>query len=380
MLSEGWDANNVTHILGLRAFGSQLLCEQVVGRALRRLDYTVNPETGMLDPEYADIYGVPFSVIPFKGRPKDQPAVVDDTPRNHVKADPRRARYEIRFPVVEGYAFALRRNLIKADVGKMEKLMLEPDQNPRAVFVKPQVGINLGGPTGGAGFEAELQDREAYYASVHLQTIKFEITRQLVAALTEGVAGAEPKLKLRSRHQLFPQVMRLVDEYVARKVDWRGSDPCERGLETYAGRLVERLVTATQPNDEQGEPPLLPILNRYKPIGSTKDVDFKTKRPCHPTNRSHIDQVVLDTATWEKSASFHLEASKAVKFYARNDHLELAIPYEYYGVSHVYLPDFVVRLANDTTLLLEIKGYEDDQDRAKHQAANRWVAAVNHWG
>src|SRR5439155_8341567 len=69
MLTEGWDANNVTHILGVRAFASQLLCEQVVGRALRRMDYTPDSQTGLLTEEYADVYGIPFSVIPFKGRP-----------------------------------------------------------------------------------------------------------------------------------------------------------------------------------------------------------------------------------------------------------------------------------------------------------------------
>src|SRR6059036_3700931 len=116
MLTEGWDANTVTHILGVRAFGSQLLCEQVVGRGLRRMDYVPDPETGLLAEEYVDVYGIPFSVIPFKGRPtsKSEP---DDRPPNHVRAlDDRRREMEIRFPVVEGYAFALRHNLIRCDV------------------------------------------------------------------------------------------------------------------------------------------------------------------------------------------------------------------------------------------------------------------------
>src|SRR5690606_7783037 len=111
MLNEGWDANNVTHILGLRAFGSQLLCEQVVGRGLRRMDYTPDPETGRLTEEYVDIYGVPFSLIPFKGRKAGQPTTEQDRPKNHVKALPERKELEIKFPIVEGYAFALKRNL-----------------------------------------------------------------------------------------------------------------------------------------------------------------------------------------------------------------------------------------------------------------------------
>jgi type III restriction enzyme len=383
MLTEGWDANNVTHILGLRAFTSQLLCEQVVGRGLRRMDYTVDPETGMLTEEYVDIYGIPFSVIPFKGRPT-KAAVPEDKPKNHVHAMPERQDFEIRFPVVENYVVALKQNLIKADIEKMEVLVLTPDKTPTAVFVKPQVGYQYGHPSLSGGFQTQLQDREEYYRSVHLQTIKFEIARQVAWALTEGTGNGDAKLRLRSRHQLFPQIYRLVDAYVNRKVDWRHCHPCELGLEKYATLTAERLLSAIEPNDEQGEPPLLPILNRYKPIGSTSEVNFKTTRPCHATVRSHLNQVVLDTETWEQSAAFYLEKmaadSTGVAFYGRNDHLEFTIPYEYFGVNHAYVPDYVVRFDNGATVILEIKGFEDDQDRAKHQAAKRWVSAVNHWG
>jgi len=144
--------------------------------------------------------------------------------------------------------------------------------------------------------------------------------------------------------------------------------------------LPELIETArTRPlTVEKGEPLLLPILDSYKPIGSMEEVNFKTTRPCYPTTRSHINQVVADTNTWEQSAAFRLEQAKVV--YVRNDHLEFVIPYEYLGVSHAYVPDFLVRLSPDLTLALEIKGYEDDQDRAKHQAARRWVSAVNNWG
>ena len=136
MLNEGWDANNVTHILGLRAFTSQLLCEQVVGRGLRRMNYTPDPETGLLTEEYVDVYGIPFSVIPFKGRPKNK-REPDDKPKNHVRAMPEREKdFEIRFPIVEGYVFALQKDEIKADIKAIEPLILEPEYTPTAVFVK----------------------------------------------------------------------------------------------------------------------------------------------------------------------------------------------------------------------------------------------------
>ena len=182
MLNEGWDANNVTHILGLRAFESQLLCEQVVGRGLRRMDYTPDPQTGLLTEEYVDIYGIPFSVIPYKGRPTQAKAPVDK-PKNHVHAMPEREQLEIRFPVVESYIFALKKNLIKADVANMDELRIEPSQEPTAVFVKPRVGYELGEPTLFGPGDFENQDRGEFYANSHIQQIKFQISRRVVDGL-----------------------------------------------------------------------------------------------------------------------------------------------------------------------------------------------------
>lgn len=384
MLTEGWDANNVTHILGVRAFGSQLLCEQVVGRGLRRMDYVPDPATGLLTEEYVDVYGIPFSVIPFKGRPVKS-APPDDRPKNHVRALAERKALEMRYPVVEGYAFALRKNLIRCDVGSLNPLLIEPNREPTATFVRPTVGYQEGTPSmHSSPFQFVEQDRDEYYRDTHLQTIEFQITRMIVEQLTGNGAGGNDRrrrvLGLQSRHQLFPQVFRYVDEYVRRKVNFNGCDPCELGLEKYVTRMVERLRDGIVPDDSEGEPPLMPILNRYKPMGTTAEVDFKTTRPCHATMKSHIDQVVLDNLLWEASAAFRLESSEAVQFYARNDHLGLTIPYEYMGIDHAYEPDFLVRLANGVTAIVEIKGYEDDQVQAKHTAAKRWIAAVNNWG
>ena len=282
MLNEGWDANNVTHILGLRAFSSQLLCEQVVGRGLRRMNYTPDPATGLLTEEYVDVYGIPFSVIPFKGRPKNKREPIDK-PKNHVRAMPERVDFEIRFPVVEGYVFALQKDEIKADIKAIEPLILEPEQTPTAVFVKSTAGYEIGLSTTLRPGPAILQDREEYYKSTHLQAIKFEICRRIITALVgdsenQPDPNSNPKLRLQSRHRLFPQVFRLVNRYVDTQVDFRNCHPCELGQEKYVIRIVERLIAAIQPNETQGEIPLMPILNRYKPIGSSSDVDFMTKR------------------------------------------------------------------------------------------------------
>ena len=384
MLTEGWDANNVTQILGVRAFGSQLLCEQVVGRGLRRMDYEPDPETGMLTEEYVDVYGIPFSVIPFKGRPVKQAQPIDK-PKQHVRALEERRGFEIRFPVVEGYIFALKQDYLKCDVEKMEELILEPNIEPTATFIQPTIGYKEGSPQVQFGVvEYEKQDREAYYQQNHIQTIMFQIASVIVEQILEGNIkgeGAKARIKvLQSRHQLFPQVYGFVQDYINKKVKFMGCHKSELGLQRYVQKVTERMRDAIFPDDEKGEPPLLPVLNRYKPIGTSAEVDFKTTRSCIPTQRSHVNQVVLDTDTWEKIAVSHLDSCEAVEYYVRNDHMGLVIPYEYMKVEHVFEPDFIVRLKNGLSLLLEIKGYEPDQDKAKHQAAKKWKEAVNNWG
>ena len=381
MLNEGWDASNVTHILGVRAFGSQLLCEQVVGRGLRRMNYTPDPQTELLPEEYVDVYGIPFSVIPYKGKPSRTPP---DRPVNHVYAMPERAAYESRFPNVEGYVYALRKPSIKADFAHLERLVVEPEKTPTATFLRIITDHLEGGTRGGGIGEFIEHNRSEYYARHHLQEIEFEIARQIVAALVGEGSQAPVKGSARmrglARHQLFPQVLRIVRKYVSEKVDFRDMHPCELGLERYVRRIKERMLDAIVPDEQEGEMPILPILNRYKPIGRTADVDFTTKRNVHSTQRSHVNAVVLDSS-WEQTAAFYLEQQTDHVFcYVRNDRPFLLIPYEYEGVQHHYEPDYLIRLKNGKMLILETKGEEDDQDRAKYQAARRWVTAVNNWG
>ncbi len=259
MLTEGWDANNVAHILGIRAFGSQLLCEQVVGRGLRRMDYTPDPDSGFLTEEYVDVYGIPFSVIPFKGRPVKKPEPIDK-PKNHVRALPERSFMEMRFPVVEGYAFGLRKNLVRCDVDFVEDLILEPNYEPTATFVLPTIGYRDIPNYQNRGADWVKQDRNTYYQQNHVRTIQFQIARLIVEELSahhQNSSASKNKVwRLQSRHQLFPQVYNIVQEYVEKIVDFRGCNPCELGLEKYVKRIVERLRDAIEPDTSGGEPPL----------------------------------------------------------------------------------------------------------------------------
>ena len=134
MLTDGWDANNVTHVLGVRAFGTQLLCEQVIGRALRRLSYDLNDED-LFDVEYADVLGIPFD---FTAKPVIAPPK-PPRPTVQVKAvRPNRDHLEIRFPRVEGYRVDLPEERIEAKFDEDSVLVLTPE------LVGPSITQNAG--------------------------------------------------------------------------------------------------------------------------------------------------------------------------------------------------------------------------------------------
>ena len=383
MLSEGWDANNVTQILGLRAFRSQLLCEQVVGRGLRRMDYTPDPETGFLTAEYVDVFGVPFSLIPFKGREKGSSTGKMDLPKQEVMAVPARRELEIRFPVVEGYAASAAGNRVVCDVDKVEHTTLDPTDTPTATFIRPQVAHQTGHISAYGGFELVEVNRSEYHQSTHLQTVEFAIAARLVGELTEAAHTDEQPLRRQSRQALFPQVLRIVHDYINRRVAFNGMHSCDLGLQTYAERIVNLLAEAILPVESSGAPALLPRLNPYRPLGSTADVHFKTVKPVRATVASHLNAVACDTGSWEQAAMFQVErlaAQELVRCYVRNEQLDFNIPYEFHDASHAYEPDFIVELKSGLKVVVEVKGLSHPETPIKHEAAKRWAAAVTNWG
>lgn len=371
MLNEGWDAQNVTQILGLRAFTSQLLCEQVVGRGLRRLNYD-----DFTEPEYVDIYGVPFEVIPVKKKPvsRTEPSKVSTL----IRALKERENFEITFPRVEGYVFDVKQR-IKVNLKDIPYLLLNPNQAPTEVVSKPQVGYRFGRPDRlGPGKEV-IHDRNPFHIEKRLQATVYEIAAELVNRLKEK--GEE----WRNRRILFPQLLNIVWQYIEERV--RIVDPSvpleELALLKYRQAIIERLSNAIEGDEEAGENPLLPVIEHFRPIGSTREVMFRTNRPAVGTTKSHISHVVLDTEKWEQSVAYRLERIPEVICYARNDHLDFTIPYEWRGIRHEYRPDYILRYmteSGEVKIILEVKGFESEQDRQKKGAAERWVKAVNRHG
>jgi len=192
------------------------------------------------------------------------------------------------------------------------------------------------------------------------------------------------RLQIDARRFLFPQVLEIVWGYLEQKVRFIEAPPEEVALRKYLEIIVERLTDAIEPDTSAGEPPLRPIVERYRPLGSTGEVLFRTKRPCFGTAKSHVSHVVADSPVWEHSVAYQLERLPFVYAYAKNDHLDFVIPYQFEGISHDYRPDFLVRLkkpdGSELKVILEVKGFETEKDRAKEVAARRWVKAVNYDG
>ena len=364
MLTEGWDCNTVTHIVGLRPFMSQLLCEQVVGRGLRRASYDLTEE-GKFSEEVAQILGVPFEVVPFKQRkgPKPPPAR-----QNHVFALPSRAHLEITFPRVEGYQQRIR-NRITVDWSSIASVPVDPMKIPDEVKLKSTL-LNSGRPSllepgGTAKLDLEQWRREA-----RLQQREFD----MAAALTRHYSQQE---KCEAPPQvLFPQMLEIVKRFVRERV--AVDDETKRVdvfLSPYWGFAIERLTEAIQPAVMDGEEAELPRYEQRRGVGSTADVDFWTVKKVREVEKSHLNYVVQDSK-WEQSAAYYLDSSEHVVSFAKNQGLGFAIPYLHAGGDHEYFPDFLVRLRNGVTLILETKGH-DELEEVKAQAAQRWVSAVN---
>lgn len=360
MLTEGWDANNVTHILGLRAFGTQLICEQVVGRALRRSSYELG-EDGRFAPEYADIFGIPFNFAS-----KGVPVTINPPPPVHtVKAlTPERDGAEIRFPNVSGYRLELPNEKLTAKWEETSDIVLTPD------IVGPCKTRNEG--IVGEGEDLSL----AHLENVRTNTIVYVLTKYLL------------QYHLRERGEevpihLFGQAKHIVEDWVKNHFRCSGAAyPAQILYASLAQDACRRIMAGITRQAETKTNVVKAVLNPYNPDGSTRYVRFvTTKRGLWKTNaKCHINWAVLDS-DWEGEFCRVLEACSRVKSYVKNDHLGFVVPYMRGMDRHEYYPDFIVRLDSGVNLVLEVKGFAGEDVRQKREAMEtQWVPGVNRLG
>jgi type III restriction enzyme len=367
MLSEGWDAKTVTHIMGLRAFTSQLLCEQVVGRGLRRTSYDVDPESGFFRPEFVNIFGVPFTFLPHEASEGTPPPPTKA--RTRIEAVPDKRELEITWP-----------NVVRIDQVYGTRLTLELSAvKPLHLAAHETIQLAEVAPTVDGKADPSRIDQitlEELGRRNRMQTIVFKAAAEVFDAVKPGWPG--------SREVLLGQLVRIVERFLPSdriEITPRvfANDPLRRRilLTLNVSRIVQHLFDAIRLENTTSRKL---ILDRERPIRTTGDMlAWYTSKPCAPTSRSHVNFCVFDS-TWEASEAFTIDHSPLVSAWVKNDHLGFEIHYLFEGGVHKYRPDFLVRLTNGVVLVLETKGQDTPKDRTKREFLGDWVEAVNEHG
>jgi type III restriction enzyme len=367
MLSEGWDAKTVTHIMGLRAFSSQLLCEQVVGRGLRRVSYDVGDD-GLFEAEYVNIFGVPFTFLPHEGGEGTPPP----PPKPKTKIEPRKekSQHEITFP-----------NVIRIDHVYRPQLKLDWN-NVKALEIDPYGSIT----------EAELaaiisgKANPKVKAAIGLEQIAEDTRVQsIVFRIASTIYNSEKKPDWKGSKEIFlAQVVRIVEQFIDSnkirvKNDLFHQDDSKRKILIILNmnKIVQHIWTAIRSENTEK---LTPVFDKEKPIRSTEDVrTWYTSKPCEWTEKSHISHCVYDSG-WESSEAYFFDKSDLVESFVKNDHLGFTILYNHKGVIRKFYPDFILRLVNGDYMVLETKGIDSQQNQTKREYLNEWVNAVNNHG
>ena len=365
MLSEGWDAKTVTHIMGLRAFSSQLLCEQVVGRGLRRRSYDIDQDTGMFMPEYVNIFGIPFSFLPHEADEGPKPPT---KPKTQIEALKERSEFVISWPNIVRFERQMKTRL-EFDLDDIDVLVLDAAD----ARIRADMAPVLDGQTDlTMCTEIDLQKLDA---ELRMKTVVF-----LAASEVFDMLSAEWK-QMGTKAGLIGQVIRLTEAFLE-------SDKlvCEPALFAQnplrkkillmmsMNKIVQHIwgyIRATQIEE------VLPVFEQNRRIRSTADMQtWFTAKPCVRTVHSQISHCVCDSA-WEGTEAYVLEKNPHVIAWAKNDHLNFTVYYVFNGVVRRYYPDFLVKLDDGSTLVIETKGQETQRDIAKRKALEEWVAVVN---
>ena len=363
MLTEGWDTNNVTHILGVRAFGTQLLCEQVVGRALRRQSYTLNAEN-KFDVEYADIMGIPFDFAaqPVVAKPKPPPITT------RVQAIRERAALEITFPRVDGYRTALPDEHVNANFSEEHRLVLTPEMvGPCRVRMEGIVG---------QGVEMNVNVLEATRPA----TVGYELAKHLLFGRYADATGA-PKM------HLFTDLKSITNRWLAAGyLECLGSTKAAMVLyPELKERACELIFMACQPANP-GPSEMRAVLDPYTPTGSSRFINFATSKPLFTTraDRCHVNYVVTDS-DWEAEFAQVAEAHPRVLAYVKNQGMQFEVPYRSGTENRRYWPDYIVRIddgkEDPLNLIVEVKGFRNNDAQLKAETMrNFWVPGVNNLG
>ncbi len=363
MLTEGWDANTVTHILGVRAFGTQLLCEQVVGRALRRQSYELN-EAGLFDAEYADVLGVPFD---FTARPVVAPPPQPRPTVQVMAVSPERDHLEIRFPRVAGYRVDLPKEELSADFNEDSVLELTPEE------IGPSITTN-------AGIIGKSVDLNLVHTKdLRRSTLLFNLTTHLISTKWRDAGDA-------AEFHLFGRLKRITNRWLNECLVCKGGTyPAQLMFVSLAEFACERIAAAITRTNLEGNT-VKALLDPFNPVGSTRFVNFRTSKALRwqtDPRKCQVNWAILDS-DWEAEFCRVVEGHPRVRAYVKNHNLGLTVPYKYGSDSRLYIPDFILQVDDGRgdedllNLIVEIKGYRGEDAKEKSSTMKTyWVPGVN---
>ena len=366
MLTEGWDAKTVTHIMGLRAFSSQLLCEQVIGRGLRRSSYEIG-ENGLYAPEYVNIFGIPFSFLPHEGDGSETNK--SKNPKFQISVNHENAQYEISWPNIARIDHELNPQLC-VDISKIEPLTLDASKTRISAELAPFLD---GQPDLTKCTQIDLEKMEKH---LRMQEIIFKTSARVYETMkSEWKNKGTPYI-------LLGQVFRWVERYlesdtiIIEPVLFVSNDPLKRKI-MYMLNMNQIVQHLWKSLECQMTTKLVPYFSSNGKTRSTSDMStWWTTKYREPLKKSHISHCVFDS-TWEATEAYKIEKNPFVISFAKNDHLGFCILYTYEGISHYYYPDFLIRLNNGKILVLETKGQDSPQVQEKLRALAEWIETVN---
>ena len=368
MLSEGWDAKTVTHIMGLRAFSSQLLCEQVVGRGLRRTSYDVG-EDGLFEPEYVNIFGVPFTFLPHEGG-TDGPPPPPPKPKTEIKPVKEKAEHEITFPNVVRIDHVYKPQLA-LNIGKVKTLELDPYES---ITEAELAAIIAGKPNPAALSEIDLKEIGERF---RLQSIIFKI------ASTIYNSEKKPDWK-GSKETFLIQLINIIEKFIySNKIVIKNplfnQDEARKRILIMLNmnKVIQHIWNEIRAVNTEA---LTPIFDKENPIRSTSDIrTWWTSKPNEAFDKTHINFVVVDSK-WEYLEAKTINESNVVKSFVKNDHLNFVVFYNYQGVVRRFFPDFLIKLTTGENLIVETKGQDNEQNKTKRAYLDEWCRAINQHG
>ena len=366
MLSEGWNCRTVTHIMGLRAFSSQLLCEQTIGRGLRRMSYELN-ENGMFEPEYVNVLGVPFSYLPQEGSDTGR---LEEEPRSCIFPESERSQYEIIWPNVERVDYQLRPEL-KIDFSGMSPYTVDVSGIPRLAELAPVID---GKPRYEDIELTSLQEFfEKEYEPDRMQTLILRVTTQIYDKINpEWKKGI---LKHHAVRMIFQLTEQFINSSKFRIKPIYEKERKDLVVMMKMNEIVNKVFSLIQKDSVEE---LSVIYDKDSKFSSTKEVgEWWTKKKTAIFRKTHINQCVTDSS-WEYTHARELDKNKEVQAWVKNDHLGFAIEYiDEKGKMRKYTPDFIARLSNGDHLILEVKGIRKKRDIQKWNFMKNWTKAVS---